>query len=131
MEKEKNITGTKVNNKERIFDLAQRTRRFASDTILFVKKIKINTINRPIISQLIRAATSIGANYMEADCAESKNDFRHKIAISKKESKESAYWLDILAVSDPEYAEKCKELKKEAIELNLIFVSIIRSLVIH
>lgn len=70
------------------FDLEERTASFAEAIIIFVKTLKIDTINKPIVSQLIRPATSIAANYCEADGAESKKDFKHKIAISKKESKE-------------------------------------------
>jgi four helix bundle protein len=73
------------------YDLAVRTSSFGEATIIFAKEIPENTINRPLISQLVRSATSIGANYMEADCAESKKDFIHKIGICKKESKETTH----------------------------------------
>lgn len=127
MTNEKEENEIRISKGGKIFDLESRTKKFSFKVIAFVKKIKINTINHPVISQLIRSATSIGANYMEADCAESKSDFRHKIAISKKESKETVYWLDVLAETEPELKTNCVELKKEAVELNLIFSSIIRS----
>ena len=111
-------------NTEKIFDLEERTAKFGENVINFAKTIQNNTINKPIINQLIRSATSIGANYMEADCAESKKDFRHKISICKKESKETTHWLRMMATAIPEKKEICKKLWKEAHELTLIFSTI-------
>lgn len=79
-----------------------------------------------MISQLVRAATSIGANYMEADCAESKKDFNHKIGICKKEAKETIHWLHMLATAIPDKKDECRKLWKEAHELTLIFSSIVK-----
>lgn len=113
-------------NVKKKYDLAERTSKFGINIILFIKKIRENNINRPIINQLIRAATSIGANYMEADCAESKKDFMHKIGISKKEAKETTHWLHMLATAEPTEAEQCRKFWKEAHELTLIFSAITR-----
>ena len=113
------------NDKERVFDLVKRTSAFSLSCIKFVKKIRITTVNHNIISQLLRSATSIGANYMEADCAESKKDFIHKIGLSKKEAKETTYWLHLLSEANPEEIEECRILWKEAHELTLIFSAII------
>lgn len=63
---------------------------------------------------------------MEADGAESKKDFRHKMSISKKEAKESRHWLRMIAIACPENKEDCRNLWKEANELTLIFASIVR-----
>jgi four helix bundle protein len=68
------------------YDLEERTAKFGEAVIKFAKKISVNNITKSLINQLIRAATSIGANYMEANCASSKSDFRNKIYICKKES---------------------------------------------
>ncbi|MDO8529331.1 MAG: four helix bundle protein [bacterium] len=108
------------------YDLAKRTSAFGEAIIIFAKSIQENTINRPLITQLIRSATSIGANYMEADCAESKKDFNHKIGICKKESKETTHWLHMMAVANPDKKERCRELWQEAHELTLIFSAIVR-----
>ena len=113
-------------NVKRNYDLAERTSKFGTEIIIFIKKIKENNINKPIINQLIRAATSIGANYMEADCAESKKDFMHKIGISKKEAKETTHWLHMLAVAEPSEVPACRKLWQEAHELTLIFSAITR-----
>lgn len=85
------------NNEERKFDLEERTAIFSENVISFCKKLPRNDITRPIISQLIRAATSVGANYCEADDGESKKDFIHKLSIAKKEARESKYWLRMIA----------------------------------
>jgi len=109
------------------YDLEERTGKFGEDIIKFSREIPKNVVTLSLISQLVRAGTSVGANYCEADDAESGKDFRHKIAISKKEARETKHWLRMIAVSCPELKEKAKNLWIEAKELNLIFNSIIRS----
>jgi len=84
-------------------------------------------VNRPLVNQIVRSGTSIGANYMEADAAESKKDFRHKIGICKKESKETTHWLRMIAKANPDWKDNCRKLWQEAHELTLIFSSILRS----
>ncbi|OGF24337.1 four helix bundle protein [Candidatus Falkowbacteria bacterium RIFCSPLOWO2_12_FULL_45_13] len=111
------------NNK---YDLAKRTAEFGAEIIIFAKGIKENNINRVIINQLVRSVTSIGANYMEADCAESKKDFNHKIGICKKEAKETTHWLHMLGIAESNETEKCRKLWQEAHELTLIFSSIVK-----
>ena len=108
------------------YDLVERTSKFGADIITFAKSVKETNINRSIINQLVRSATSVGANYMEADCAESKKDFNHKIGICKKEAKETTHWLHMLAVAEPSQIERCRELWKEAHELTLIFSAIVK-----
>jgi four helix bundle protein len=76
----------------------------------------------------VRAGTSVGANYGEADDAESKKDFAHKIGICRKESKESKHWLRMIAAAVPELRDDAASLWQEAKELNLIFGKIRRSL---
>ncbi|MDH4329998.1 MAG: four helix bundle protein [Candidatus Moranbacteria bacterium] len=68
------------------YDLEERTAVFGEDVIILCKKISKNEITKPLISQIIRSATSVGANYLEANGASSKKDFRNKIFICKKES---------------------------------------------
>lgn len=114
------------NPKPKLFNLEERTAQFGQDFIEFAKKIPENTINRPLISQGVRSSTSIGANYMEADAAESKQDFNHKISISKKEAKETMHWTRMIAVANPELASECRRLWKEAHELCLIFSAILK-----
>ncbi len=112
---------------EKVYDLEDRTARHGEDIIEFVKSIERDEVNRPLISQVVRSATSIGANYMEADGAESKKDFRHKIALCKKEAKETKHWLRMIAKANPHRSEDCRRLWQEAQELTLIFSSILLS----
>lgn len=109
---------------QKIYDLEERTAKFGEDIIRFCKSAPKNSINLPIISQLVRSATSVGANYCEADDAESKMDFKHKIGICKKESRETKHWLRMLSIAEPSLKETIKTLWLEAKELNLIFNSI-------
>ena len=108
------------------YDLEERTLKFAEEIIRFAKSLPDNSINRPLISQLIRAATSIGANYCEADAAESKKDFKHKIGICRKEAKETRYWLRLISNANPDKTSECRRLWKESHELLLIFSTIFK-----
>lgn len=110
------------------FDLEERTARFGEDVIRLCKELPRNDIVKPLINQLIRSATSIGANYMEANGASSKKDFRHKIHICKKEAQETQHWLRMLSVAVPEYKDILRKLWKEVHELVLIFQKITSSL---
>ena len=108
------------------FDLEERTAKFGESIIEFVQRLSKNSINNPLVNQIVRSGTSVGANYMEADEAESKKDFNHKIAIYKKEAKETMYWLRIMARANPDKKEECRKLWEENHELVLIFSAIIR-----
>lgn len=110
--------------KQRNYDLEERTAVFAEDVIKFCKKIPRNSITLPIINQLVKSGTSVGANYCEADDAESKMDFKHKIGICKKESRETKYWLRVIITAVSELEKEALVLQQEAKELNLIFNAI-------
>lgn len=112
---------------KKIYNLEERTAKFGEDVIDFVKELPKSYINNPLVSQLVRSATSTGANYMEADGAESGKDFKHKIAICKKEAKESMHWIRMIAKANPEKADECRKLWKEAHELALIFSAILNN----
>jgi four helix bundle protein len=109
------------------YDLEERTAKFGEGIIKFAQKIPRDSVTTPLITQLVRAGTSVGANYCEADNACSKKDFANKIGICKKESRESRYWLRMVvqAVSSLKN-EMWQHLFKEAGELNLIFAAIIK-----
>lgn len=110
------------NNKK--YDLEERTAKFAEKVLDHLKTVAETTINKSIIIQLIRAVTSIAANYCEADGAESKKDFKHKIAICKKECKEVKLWLRLMSNIDPENTSTYRSFWQEAQELTLIFSAI-------
>jgi four helix bundle protein len=108
-------------------DLEERTAVFGEAVIAFCLALPLGPVATPIITQLVAAGTSIGANYCEADEAESKKDFRHKIAICRKEAKETKYWLRMIAKAAPAHATEARGLWLEAKELHLIFCAIIRT----
>jgi four helix bundle protein len=112
---------------DKIYDLEERTAKFGENIIEFAKTLERNEINRPLISQVVRSGTSIGANYMEADGAESRKDLQHKIALCKKESKETKHWLKMIAKANSNKDTECQRLFQEAQELTLIFSSILLS----
>lgn len=108
------------------FDLEERTFNFAKKVREFIKKIPKNVIVYEDINQLIRSSGSIGANYIEANEALSKKDFYHRIKISRKEAKESRFWLRLLDLKDYLDLEKEKQLLiQEATEFMKIFGSIL------
>jgi four helix bundle protein len=109
----------------KVYDLEERTAKFGENIIELSKIISRNTITLPIINQLIKSGTSVGANYCEADCAESRKDFEHKLSICKKEAKETKHWLRMIAKANPEIKDRAKILWKESNELQLIFIAII------
>jgi len=113
---------------ENKYDLEERTAKFGEEVINFCRTLTQDTISKPMISQLIRSATSIGANYMEANGASSKNDFRNKIFICKKESQETKHWLRMLLKYYPKREIDILKLWKEAQELTMIFQKITSSL---
>lgn len=103
------------------YDLEDRTAKFGESVIIFVKSLENNLINKNLIDQLIRAGTSIGANYCEANQASSKKDFVNKLYICKKEANETKFWLRMIVKANPSVADTCRKLWQEAQELTLIF----------
>src|SRR5947207_1475274 len=89
----------------RDYDLEERTARFGEAIIRFASKVPQTPITSPLISQLVRAATSVGANYCEADDSGSKKEFRYRISVCKRESRETKHWLRMLAAAVPELTE--------------------------
>lgn len=116
---------TQFSNK---YNLEDRTAKFGEKIIIFCRLLNEDSITRPLINQLIRSATSIGANYMEANGASSKTDFRNKIYICKKEAQETKHWLRMLSVAVPDKKDELRELWQEAQELTMIFQKITSTL---
>jgi four helix bundle protein len=110
------------------YNLEERTAVFGELIINFCKNIKHDNISNPIINQLVRSATSIGANYCEANNASSKKDFRNKIYICKKEANETKYWLRMIASCVVERKTQARLYWQEAQELTMIFQKIVTSL---
>jgi four helix bundle protein len=113
------------NDDKKRYDLEERTSKFTKDMTRFAKKVPQNMVNNIILSQVIRSSGSIGANYIEANEALSKKDFIMRIKICRKESKETAYWLDSLDLEKEEIKDECKILHDEATQLKKIFSAIV------
>jgi four helix bundle protein len=108
------------------FDLEERTARFGESVVRFAKKIPRTPGNHRLIDQIVGAATSVGANYCEADERVSKKDFRNTIGRCVKEAKETMFFLRMIAAAEPGLAEEARKLYREAKELMLIFAAIYR-----
>jgi len=104
-------------------ELEKRTKQFALRIIAFVATLPQTKTGAVVEFQLVKAGTSVGANYREANRAESRNDFIHKIGIVEKESSESRYWLEICDEAGFGDAEQRRWLLQEASELLAIFTS--------
>jgi four helix bundle protein len=115
----------------RIYDLEARTTRFGEAVILFAKKIPWNPVNNRLIDQLVGSATSVGANYGEADDGISKADFKFRISICRKEARETKFFLRMVVASEPDLKEAARHLWKEAHELHLIFSRIWRNTIVE
>jgi four helix bundle protein len=120
--------GTTAGKPVKVFDLEERTALLGEAVIEFCKPIRLTAITDPLVRQIIRSGTSVGSNYCEADDAVSKKEFRQKIGTCKKESRETKYWLRMIAKAEPARADLARGLWKEANELHLIFASIFRKL---
>jgi len=117
---------TNSQNSKPKYDLEERTFQFAKDVRLFVKSLPKTIANIEDEKQLIRAAGSVGANYIEANESLGKKDFLMKIKICRKESKESAYFLKLInETNELGINDEAERLIREAIELKKIFSSII------
>jgi len=116
----------KISNRRPIYDLEERTFQFAKSVRLFVKVLPKTIANIEDGKQAVKASGSVGANYREANESLSKKDFLMRLKISRKETKESAYWLRlILETNTLKNANDAQKLIKEANELKKILSSIL------
>ena len=109
---------------EKPYDLEERTAQFGEAVIRFAKKIPQNPVNNRLIGQLVGAATSVGANYCEADDGVSRKDYKNRIGTCKKEAKETRFFLRMMAVAEEKLKPEARVLWQEAKELHLIFCAI-------
>ena len=108
------------------YDLEERTFEFARDVRFFVKTLAKTTANIEDSKQVVKSSGSVGANYIEANEKLSKKDFLLRMKISRKEAKESVYWLRLIdSTNNLEDTKVAKELISEATELKKILSSII------
>ena len=119
-----------MKNSEFKVELEQRTKRFAVELLNFLYELPYNKVLGVLINQLTKSGTSIGANYREANRAESKKDFNHKIGIVEKEASETVYWMELLMESNlltEDQRSELKALSSESNELLALFSSISRT----
>lgn len=112
-------------NQDKPYDLEERTLEFAKWIIRLCKRLTKDIINIKLIGQLVSSAGSVGANYREANEAVSKKDFIHRMKITRKECKESTYWLNLLKEANQTFTDEIDGFIKESKELRNIFTSII------
>jgi len=118
---------TEIQNSKR-YDLEERTLIFAKQVIEFINKLPKTLANTEISKQLVKAAGSVGANYVEANESLSKKDFVLRIKICRKEAKESRYWLKLISCNSNESEKEQRNLIQEAMELMKIFGAILEKL---
>lgn len=109
------------------FDIHDRIFHFVIRVLRLIKALPKTFENKALIEQLIRSATSIGANDQEADGVSSKKDFIHCYTVVRKESKETLYWLRLLAEINNGYKAKMTLLLQENNEIIKIVSSILRN----
>lgn len=114
-------------DEKRVYDLEERTARFGEDIIDFAKTIPQTPVTNRLIGQIVGAATSVGANYLEADDAVSKKEFLKNIGTCRKEARETKHFLRMIVRAVPESKSRARKLWLEARELNLIFSRIWRN----
>ena|SRR5215208_8090200 len=127
MTKECRMTNDEGENGRPPYDLEERTALFGEAIIAFAKRVPRDVVTLPLISQLVRCGTSVGANYCEADDAVSKKEFRKNIGTCKKEARETKHFIRMIAAAEPSMKESARPLWQEAKELHLIFAKIHRS----
>lgn len=111
----------------RVFDLEERTARFGEAVIDFLKQVPLGPRTNRLVDQLTGCGTSVGGNYCEADDALSKKDFAKIIGTCRKESRETKFFLRMIARACPDLAPAARKLWQEAHELHLIFSKIRRT----
>jgi len=111
-----------------VSNLAERTALVGEAIVRFARKIPNSPVNNRLIDQLVGAGTSVGANYCEADDAVSGKEFKLRIGTCRKESKETMFFLRMIAAAREDLAVEARLLWREAKELNLIFGAIWRKM---
>ena len=104
-------------------ELEQRTKEFSLHLIRFLESLPKNYLGEALGRQLLKSGTSIGANYREANRAESKADFIHKLAIAEKEASETVYWLELMLEAGIGANQEATKLTQQAKELLAIFTA--------
>ena len=112
-----------IGNKK--YDLEARTLEYGKRIIRMCKALPASRVNYVLIDQVMRSGTSPGANYREANETETPKDFKYRVRICRKESKETVYWLELIIEANPEFSKRISLLLAEAKEFVKIFAAII------
>jgi len=108
----------------KVYDLEERTLDFGKRVVRLCKSLPLNGVNKKLVDQLIRSGTSVGANYREANETDTKKDFKNRIRISKKEAKETIYWLELVIEANTELKTRILPLLDENRQIMKILASI-------
>lgn len=103
--------------------LRDKSKKFAKDIVYLCRELKAAKKESVLINQLLRSATSVGANLYEAQYAQSKNDFISKLEIAQKECFESEYWLDLLFETECMTEERYKPLRNDCGTIRRMLIS--------
>lgn len=122
------ITNNQVPNLK--YDLENRTLIFAKSIINLCQSLPSNIVNSKLIDQIIRSAGSIGANYREANDALGKKDFLQRLRISRKESKETIFWLELILEANPNTKSVIGKLIDECTQIRNILSAIIKKVIV-
>jgi len=114
-----------TNQQNTKFDLENRTLKFAIGIIHLCRSLKSDIVNSKLIDQIIRSSSSVGANYREANDSLSKKDFINRLRISRKEAKETSFWLELIQNANPQSPTIIKNLTDECCQLRNILSAII------
>lgn len=109
------------------FDISDRASRFGESIIDFALAVRTNAVTKPLISQVTRSGTSIGANLCEADESGTTKEFLYRISLACRETKETQHWLRMLARADRLSADHGRRLWKEADEIKRVLSAISRN----
>lgn len=116
-----------IEEPEKVYDIKHRAYLFSKDVLLYIGALNLNKIYFSILDQLVRSATSVGANLVEGRAGASKNDFLKFYIIALKSANETKYWLCLMRDTMDVDKTKIKELIREADEISKIIASIIIS----
>ncbi len=114
---------------EKPYNLEDRTLEFAKSVIKLCQKMPQNVVNTKLVGQLVNSSGSVGANYREANEALGKKDFAHRLRISRKECKESTYWLELLKEANEKFSSEIDLLIAESREIRNILTAILNKAV--
>ena len=116
-----------MQNAKRKIDIYDRTFDFACRIVRLHRSSARNATSRPLLNQLLRAGTGVGANLEEAEAGQSKADFIAKSRIALKEARETVYWLRLIAATEIVKPKLIEPLTQEARELVAILTTIVRN----